>query len=138
MQWKEEYATGVDRIDEDHKMIFKMAEDFRAALDDGVGRAIYSTLLDNLHLYCRGHFGFEEQCMHEHRCPAAQKNKMAHASFLEALAGFQQRYSDYGYDASEARRLTDTVDRWLAEHICKVDIHLKRCVTRKAQQDDGS
>jgi len=133
LEWKEEFATGVDRVDEDHKMIFKMAGDFRASLDDDNGRQVYSTLLDNLYVYCRGHFGFEERCMHEHRCPVAQKNKAAHAYFLEALAGFIQRYADNGYDASEARRLVDIVDLWLVEHICTVDIHLKRCVTKSAQ-----
>jgi hemerythrin len=133
MEWREEFATGVDRIDEDHRMIFKMAGDFRAALDAGRGRAVYATLLDSLYVYCRGHFGFEEQCMHEHRCPVAQKNKKAHANFLEALAGFIQRYADNGYDANEARRLTDTVDRWLVDHICNIDIHLKRCVEKNAQ-----
>jgi hemerythrin len=138
LEWKEEFATGVDRVDEDHKMIFKMAGDFRAALDAGRGREVYSTLLDNLYVYCRGHFGFEEQCMHEHRCPVAQKNKNAHAYFLETLAGFIQRYADYGYDASEARRLTDTVDRWLTDHICSIDIHLKRCVSKRAQTDEGN
>ena len=33
MKWSDQYATGIDHIDDQHKMIFKMAEDFRAALD---------------------------------------------------------------------------------------------------------
>ena len=77
MKWSEEYATGIDRIDEDHKMIFKMSEDFRAALDEGLGGDVYSVMLDNLSLYCRGHFGFEERCMNEYRCPVAQKNQQS-------------------------------------------------------------
>ncbi len=78
MEWREEFATGVDRLDEDHKMIFKMAGDFRAALDEGHGREVYSTILDSIYVYCRGLFGYEEKCMHEHRCPVAQENKAAH------------------------------------------------------------
>ena len=130
MKWSDDYATGVERIDQDHRMIFKMSEDFRAALDAGMGGAIYSVLIDTLSLYCRGHFGFEEQCMNEYRCPVAQKNKEAHATFLGDLAGFQQRYTDGGYDRADARELVDTVDRWLADHICSIDIHLKRCVSK--------
>ncbi len=130
MKWSEKYATGVHRVDEDHKMIFKMAEDFRAALDAGKGDAVYSVLLDALSTYCRGHFGFEEQCMNEYRCPVAQENKAAHAEFLETLSGFQKRYAASGYDLADARKLVDTVDQWLDNHICHVDIHLKRCVNK--------
>ncbi len=130
MKWSEEYATGIHRVDEDHRMIFKMAEDFRAALDEGGGSTIYSALLENLRVYCCGHFGFEEQCMNDYRCPVAQQNKAAHAEFLEVLSGFQKRYAVSGYDRADARKLVDTVDQWLDNHICRIDIHLKRCVNK--------
>lgn len=130
MKWNDEYTIGIERIDEDHKMIFKMAEDFRAALDESKGGAVYNLLLDALTLYCRGHFGFEERCMNEYRCPVAQKNKDAHAGFLETLAEYRRRYAGSGYDPTDARQLLETIDQWLVDHICNVDIHLKRCVTK--------
>ena len=130
VKWSEDYATGVEQIDQDHQMIFQMSEDFRAALDSGLGDEVYSVMLDNLSLYCRGHFGFEEQCMTKHRCPVAQVNKAAHEQFVETLSGFKQRYATRGYDRADAWRLVDTTDKWLKSHICRVDIHLKRCVNR--------
>ena len=129
MKWIEDYTTGVERIDEQHKMIFKMAEDFRSALDEGGGERVYLTLLDGLSLYCDGHFGFEEACMAEHECPVAQKNEKAHVRFLENLSGFQKRYAQNGYESAEARKLVDTIDMWLADHICNIDVHLKNCVS---------
>ena len=133
MRWSEEYATGVARVDEDHKMIFRMAADYRAALDAGQGRAVYPDFLDSLFLYCRGHFGFEEQCMEAYRCPVAQRNKEAHVGFLETLSGFKQRYAASGYDSTDARRLVDTIDQWLDYHICRIDVHLKRCVSKQSE-----
>ena len=44
MKWVEEYSTGVARLDEHHKMIFKTAEDFRLALDTGEGENTYALL----------------------------------------------------------------------------------------------
>lgn len=123
MKWKEEYAIGIQRIDEQHKMIFKIAEDFRAALDEGRGATVYSELLNFLHRYCRGHFSFEERCMDEYRCPVAQRNKDAHVRLIEVLSGFQQRYASSGYERTDARSLVDTIDQWLADHICRIDIH---------------
>ena len=130
MKWSEDYATGVERIDDDHKLIFKMAEDFRAALDNGKGDSVYSVLLDSLTLYCRGHFGFEEQCMRKFRCPVAEKNEKAHQSFLETLSEFQERHAASGYNYNDARELVDTVDGWLENHICRIDVHLKHCVNK--------
>ena len=130
MKWSEDYATGIEQIDQDHKMIFQMSEDFRTALDSASGDEVYGVMLDNLTLYCRGHFGFEEHCMAKYRCPMAQANEAAHKEFIEKLSGFRQHYASNGYDREEARRLVDTTDQWLHDHICDVDIHLKRCVNK--------
>jgi hemerythrin len=130
MKWSDDYATGVPRIDEDHQMIFKMAEDFRAALDVGRGDVVYSVLLESLSVYCRSHFAFEERCMEEFRCPVAEENKEAHGRFVEILSEFQERYAENGYDHTDALRLVDTVDQWLDDHICGIDVHLKRCVNK--------
>jgi hemerythrin len=68
--------------------------------------------------------------MEAYRRPVAQRNKEAHVRFLETLSGFQQRYAVSGYDRTDARRLVDTVDEWLDNHICRIDVHLKRCVSK--------
>jgi len=130
MKWIEDYATGVEQIDKDHQMIFQMSEDFRAALDEGLGGEVYSVMLDNLSAYCRGHFCFEERCMTEHQCPVAQLNKAEHKKFMQTLSGFQQRYATQGYNRVDGRQLVDTIDQWLDRHICRIDIHLKRCVSK--------
>jgi hemerythrin len=128
MKWIEAYATGVRRIDEHHQMIFRTAEDFRAALDEAEGEKTYSVLLKFLELYCRGHFGFEERCMDQYHCPAAHKNAKAHVGFMEVLLGYRERYEAGSYNAAEARALVDAVDGWLDGHICRIDVQLKDAV----------
>ena len=130
MKWSDQYASGIEQIDDQHKMIFKMAEDFRAALDEGVGERVYGEMLESLDLYVRTHFGFEERCMEKYSCPVAAGNKKAHARFVEVLSGFQQRYTAGGFDRTDARDLVNTVDQWLADHICRIDVRLKSFVER--------
>lgn len=137
MKWIEAYSTGVQRLDEHHKMIFKTAEDFRQALDEAKGADNYGLLLDFLNLYCRGHFGVEERCMVQYHCPAAKKNKLAHAGFTVILKGYRDRYKANGYQAAEARALVDAVDRWLDGHICRIDVQLKDSVSRPAVRAAG-
>ena len=133
MKWMDEYATGVTRIDEHHRMIFKTAEDFRMALDTGQGENTYGLLLDFLDLYVRGHFGFEENCMDEYRCPVARKNRQAHAAFLDVLQGYREQYAAGGYRPADARDLVDAIDKWLDGHICRIDVQLKPYVRHSAE-----
>ena len=128
MRWSDEYATGIERIDDQHKMIFQMSEDFRAALDEGHGERVYEDLLQSLERYVRNHFGFEEGCMERCRCPVAEGNKKAHTSFIEFLAGFKQRYGTRGFDRTDARGLVDGIDDWLANHIARIDVQLRGLV----------
>ncbi len=130
LKWSEEYSTGVERIDEQHKMIFQMSEDLQGSLDQGMGGRTYGLMLDFAFRYCQGHFGFEEQCMNEHHCPMAAKNKEEHVGFLEVLASFKQRFDANGFDPADARSLADTIDEWLVRHICQVDVHLRDCVNK--------
>ena len=125
MKWSDAYATGVHRIDEQHKMLFKMAEDFGAALSDGAGERVYDSFLNSLSLYASSHFRFEEGCMDTCRCPAAGVNREAHARFIEFAAQFRERHDTSGFDAAEARHLAESIESWLTDHICKIDVQLK-------------
>lgn len=130
MKWSDQYATGIGHIDDQHRMIFKMSEDFRAALGEGVGERAYGEMLQSLALYVRTHFGFEERCMEQYRCPVAEGNKRAHARFVEVLAEFQRRYSASGFNRGDAHDLVNTVDQWLTDHICRIDVRLRPYVEK--------
>jgi hemerythrin len=130
MKWKEEYATGIVQIDEQHKTLFRMSEDFRAALENGSGGRVYSVMLDILDTYARGHFHFEEDCMQKHRCPVSQKNKNAHQMFSTVIASYKADFAANGYHVTAATKLVNTLDDWLDGHIGNVDIHLRKCVAK--------
>ena len=130
MEWSEDYATGVQRVDDQHKRLFKTADDYRAALEEGSGEGSYGLLLEFLDRYCRNHFGFEEKCMAEYRCPVAADNEAAHAKFLEIVRDFVQRYAEFGYQHADADELISIIEQWLVDHICRIDTHLRSCVTK--------
>ena len=131
MRWSERFATGVRALDEQHKMLFKMSEDYRAVLDEGRGERLYSTMLDSLAGYAAAHFSIEEQCMFRYQCPVAERNSNAHAQFVDVLKSFQTRYAAAGYSLSDANQLVDFVDEWLTEHIGTIDVQLQDWVPKK-------
>jgi hemerythrin len=127
--WSEGYATGVERIDSQHRMIFQMAADFGETLEAGAGEGVYGSLLQSLDLYVRTHFSVEEGCMHRHQCPVAVDNREAHQRFMVVLQEFADRYGVVGYRATDAQRLVETLEAWLVQHICQIDVRLRDSVT---------
>ena len=128
MKWSERYATGIQQLDEQHKMLFKMSEDYRATLDEGRGEHSFSVMLDSLTAYATNHFGMEQTCMFRYQCPAAEANGRAHLEFIEVLGWFRRRHAESGFKADEADRLVMFIDDWLANHIGRIDVQLKPCV----------
>jgi hemerythrin len=118
----------VEQIDQQHRMLFQMSEDYREALDAGEGRAVYGLMLESLDDYARGHFGMEEDCMFRHQCPAAGVNIAAHGRFLAALDAFKRRFAANGFRRAEAMKLVNFIDMWLADHIARIDTQLKPCI----------
>ena len=136
MKWSDEYSTGVPQIDEQHKTIFRMAEDFQSALHVGTGEQTYGLLLRSLELYIHAHFTAEEQCMAVHRCQIAGLNKAAHAAFSETLTRYRHRFEDYGFDRADADMLMLNIQDWLLKHIGRVDVHLRHCIAAPAPTPD--
>ncbi len=81
MKWTEAYRTGFPALDEQHKMLFQMSEDFQAVIAEGVGERSYGEFLHSLRLFVRAHLGAEESCMLRFHCPAFDVNKRAHTWF---------------------------------------------------------
>jgi hemerythrin len=87
-------STGVVSVDAQHRLLIDMLNQFILSAANGEGKQKLGEMLEFLRAYAIKHFSHEEKIMDEHRCPAAQRNKIAHASFLReftALAAKVQR-----------------------------------------------
>ncbi len=125
MQWKEDYATGVPEIDEQHRSLFAFSEEFREVLENGFGEKTYDLFLEFLKSYAEAHFNFEEKCMMARSCPVADRNRAEHATFTSMIAQEMSDFAAHGFDRQRALDLTDKIDQWLDSHICRIDIQLK-------------
>jgi hemerythrin-like metal-binding protein len=125
IEWQDTYATGIDRVDCQHKRLFEWVNKLETQLENEVTLAQTQEILDFLSSYTRTHFTFEEMCMHIHACPAAQRNRDAHDGFIAAVESFQARAR--GGDCSRAfvKEIFGAAGAWLKSHICKVDNELR-------------
>jgi hemerythrin len=132
MQWSDAYSTGIPSLDQHHQTLFRMVGDYRAALDDGRGEQVYELFLRSLSMYARAHFGLEEDCMTKYACPAARINVEAHTHFSRVLEESIGTFRGSGFDRGHATTLAETLERWLLDHVARVDAQLRPYVAPDA------
>jgi len=129
IEWKDDYLTNVDRIDEQHRQLFRCVNKLGRMVELGI---VNGPEMDHMMMflgsYTRVHFGYEEWCMRRNRCPAARANETSHREFLEFFDGIADEYRRTGGSSELMRRLHDTMGKWLVGHICTIDVKLKECI----------
>jgi len=126
--WKEEYNTGEPEVDKQHKVLFKYLEDLEVHMQAGdINDRYIKMLLDNLGIFTRSHFCYEEICMRRVKCPVAAKNKESHAKLLAAYGRYCERFEAEGASDDLIQKLHDFLESWLVNHILKIDTQMRAC-----------
>jgi len=131
LAWSDTYATGVPEVDDQHKKLFDMINGLGEDIKNGRADRSFDETMKFLGEYVKFHFGFEEECMKKLNCPEEQKNKEAHAGFLNLFRDFGQRSKKEDKNAL-ALEIHEAASAWLVKHICGVDVNLKHCVRQKS------
>ena len=129
IKWKEEYSIGDKKLDEQHKNLFVYCNDLEGILQDGeVTKRQLKLTLRFLELYVKCHFGQEESCMHKYSCPIAATNQQAHEKFIQTYKDFEKKISQENNSYEVLKSLHTFLEKWLVDHICKIDTQLKPCI----------
>ena len=129
--WDNSMSTGVPIIDAQHKMLFQKFNEFSEAISGTMSREAAGDLLDFLQFYATWHFGQEENCMNEYKCPVAAENKQAHAEFIRTFGKF---YTEWQTGTMTPKLVSETymeLEKWLLHHVARVDTQLRTCVKSK-------
>ena len=101
--WNDRFATGLEAIDKQHKMLIdhinRLEELLTTPQPTRAEIEFAHTLVKFLESYANTHFQFEEQCMESYRCPVHAENKQMHAEFLEFFRRFKDKFKTDGYKA---------------------------------------
>jgi hemerythrin-like metal-binding protein len=114
-QWRPEYETGNDIIDEQHKSLFSTINALNSAMLEGQGEALLEKTLDSLKDYTTVHFDTEEKFMLDHKYPDYIEHKQKHEALKAKVLSFEKK----NYD--DLSKLTNAVSHfltdWLIHHI---------------------
>ena len=129
MQWTEDLAVGVEKIDAQHKELFEKINDLVAAVKQSVCKYKIGDVIRFLEDYVVFHFGEEERYMLKFGYPDYQVHKAQHEKFI---ANFQELKKELpkleggskpgSYDLSV--ETNKVVVDWILDHIATVDKRL--------------
>jgi hemerythrin len=129
--WTESMSTGVALLDAQHKMLFQKFNEFSDAISGGVSaQDAAAEILDFLQFYASWHFGREEQCMDEYKCPVAAHNKQAHAEFMVTFNSFYRQWQDKTINSELVKKTHHELETWLINHVSGTDTQLQRCAPK--------
>ena len=115
-EWDPRFETGFEKIDDQHKSLFQLANHLQQAVDrglddpDAVADAVYGLVG-----YVVEHFRDEEALMAQIHYPGAGPHRALHEQLSAETMGITARYFA-GEDVTPSQ-LAPLVCRWLTEHI---------------------
>lgn len=123
-EMKEEYKTGIKSIDDQHKMLFEIADRTYMLLKDNYTIDKYDKmveLLNELKDYAVYHFKEEEEYMKSINYKRMFTQKIEHDNFIKKLNDIDIRKIDENQDGY-ILSILGFLNSWLVEHILEKDL----------------
>ncbi|MDJ0623236.1 MAG: hemerythrin domain-containing protein [Desulfocapsaceae bacterium] len=117
IRWDESLVIGNELIDNQHKVMFDLANDLNNAINLGATKAVIETLFGVIIDYTFKHFAKEEELVRN------DKEYMQHCyEHYQLLRQLHQYSVEFRNDRNVAEAPGDFLDRWLREHLSHWDI----------------
>ena len=121
IEWSENFATGHNEIDAQHRRLFDMLNNLERRMDKGESPCEMVDVFDDLVAYTKVHFSYEEQCMAVCACPTEGINKLAHHGFLRMVSSQLEHLRLQDPTLKVFKSLHGELSEWVCTHICRID-----------------
>jgi hemerythrin len=126
LKWNSSLETGNERIDEQHKNLFKKFVEFEEAINKGPRVIAVVELFNFIDSYVQQHFVLEEAYMFGNKYPELEPHRKAHRELRVEYRRISEVLETSDIDAIMALKANRFLGAWWMEHISKVD---KKMVT---------
>lgn len=123
IKWKDEYNTGVEMIDNQHKELFKIANEAYDLLKNDFCTDKYDKIVDileRLKEYTVYHFDSEEEYMEKIHYNKYFTQKKEHAYFVDKFKEIDFNKIDVNQD-KYILEILDFIVTWISKHIISKD-----------------
>jgi hemerythrin-like metal-binding protein len=119
IDWTDEFATGVETVDNQHRQLVEIVNKFDEAARRGKGSRIMNEILTDLIGYTAEHFAHEEQVIEELGYPKLEMHQNQHRQLLQKVERLQFEFTQQNKRITPEVR--DFLKYWLTNHILKDD-----------------
>lgn len=132
--WSSQYSVGVPEMDAQHRRLVGLLNRLHEAMATGQGRAVLSSILNDLAQYTQSHFRAEEALMRQHDYPELASHRAEHERLTSTV---QRHIADL-----QASKITLTVQvmqflkEWLVTHIMGWDKEYGRHIAAARRSKD--
>ena len=118
-EWKDEYTVGIESIDQQHKKLINLINNFQTAVDYSTGEAFERECLTAVVDYTKTHFTYEEGLMSEYGYPDFEPHKAQHQKMIDKI---NELLADYEKHPERTMKIAlDFLKQWLIRHINGTD-----------------
>lgn len=121
MEWTKQYAIGISVIDAQHKQLFRLSDEFDAALKAGVRSQDIDSLLDHIGEYVARHFAIEEKYMTELSYPGLAEQQEAHEKFVARFEKIHKDFKGRGMTQKIVEAVRRELTDWVRSHVTGID-----------------
>ena len=128
LKWKDGYSMNEEKIDEQHKGLFKLSNEIYELVESGVDdHETFRKLFIALNDYSVEHFIYEEMYMQEQEYPKLNEHISQHNEFSKKLKELAVGINK----DSHIKDIGEFVTTWLLQHVLDEDIEYKKYIESK-------
>jgi hemerythrin len=127
--WSQQFETGNDTVDSQHKKLFEIVNNLAAAVEQNNLETQVTGTLKALEIYAVEHFVAEEELMERSFYPNRTRHHNEHGLFAAELKHLLNRHAQGS--ATLANAVSSFVGNWLAKHILTEDLEFIRWCQQK-------
>ncbi len=113
--WDESYSTGIQKFDEQHKVLIRMVNDLHDAMQQKRTKATIGEILRGLADYTVNHFADEEKAFTQTGYPDEANHKIIHKKLVDQVVDFIGKFQSG--EAVLSQDLLSFLQDWLINHI---------------------
>jgi len=130
-EWQDIYSVGVEKIDNQHKRLFEIANRFYAAYERREARAVLAGIFNELVEYTAYHFADEERMMRQHGYPDFDRHKASHEKLANLVLGYRRQLE--GGEPNVEPHAMNFIKTWLNGHVLGMDRNYRECMQNRAR-----
>lgn len=119
MDWSDRFALGIDLMDQQHQVLFRLIDQLAKAIQDETSEAELQPIFAKLHDYTLTHFAAEEQLMAQYGYSADQNHHESHRALEQSLEQLVERAKSG--EPLVSIQTMNFLRLWLYNHIDGVD-----------------